>query len=331
MKLIRLLGTSPAVIGTPSEQIGFQASEEYTSRISSPHPHGSQAHNVSPLRKGSSPGDADKKAGFESDLSSRLDSTSDAGPESELEDENTIHIDAPGRRISRIYGGAGHLESTEDLGPHTGSGGEGDGIHDEHGYGAPILASDEVAKEPFGWELQPAVSPLHESGGSAYYDDHNLHLRSGSASSSRPTSRPGSIHAGLPGIRLPSDRPLEALDEYEPLFSEGDEEGGKISGEKLPATSDKLKRPGLKVSLVTSRSNQNANSLRTVNFQVRISGKILRTAYNTPPWFPPRSYLKIRKRVQGASTQRRLRRPSRPLPGDRRNWLRRSPKTRRAS
>ena len=253
------LGHTSAVMGTPSEQIGFQASQEYASRMSSPRPHSSgyhvahsntsQTHVDSPLRKESSASETAGRAEFEKTLSRSLHAPSDTALESEMEDEDTIHVDEPGRRINKIYGGAGLLESTEDLGPHTGNGGEEDGIHDELGYGAPILASDEVAKEPFGWELQPAVSPLNERRGSALYDEQSIHPRSASASSlsgSRPTSRPGSIHGNVPGLRLPSDRPLEDLDEYEPLFP--DEKAESVSVKKPSTVADKLKRPEMKVS-----------------------------------------------------------------------------------
>jgi hypothetical protein len=312
-------------MGTPSEQIGFQASEEYTSRMSSPRPlswalHAaqsstSQAHVDSPLRKESSAGHIERKEYFEGALSKKLEGRLDAGPESEIEDEDTIHVDAPARRISKIYGGVGHLDSTEDLGP--GSGGGEDGIHDEHGYGAPILASDEVAKEPFTWELQPAVSPLNESRSSAY-DDYNLPPRSGSASSSRTPSRPGSIHGGLPGIRLPSDRPLEALEEYEPLFSEETEEDEGDAPNKRPLTAaDKLKRP--KVSFFYLLYMHKANDFRTVNSQVEISGKTLQIAYNTPPRYQRLNCQRTRKRTQGSSQSGRARHLSKPLPENRKS------------
>jgi hypothetical protein len=238
-------------MGTPTEQIGFQASEEYTSRMSSPRPQASALHLTqsntsdthveSSLRKESFPTDAPGKTEFEKTLSRSLHAPSDTALESEIEDEDVIHVDPPSRRISKIYGGAGALDSTEDLGP----GAEEGGIHDELGYGAPILASDEVAKEPFGWELQPAVSPVNERRGSAY-DDNLYHTRSGSASSlagSRPSSRPGSIHGNLPGYHLPSSAPLEDLDEYEPLFPEDEK---KAAAAKPLTAADRLKRPELK-------------------------------------------------------------------------------------
>jgi hypothetical protein len=237
-------------MGTPTEQIGFQASEEYASRMSSPRPQSglhltqsntSDTHVDSPLGKESFPTDASGKNEFEKTLSKGFRAPSGAALESETDDDDVIHVDPPSHRVSKIYGGAGHMESSEDLGP----GSEDNGIHDEHGYGAPILASDEVAKEPFGWELQPAVSPLNERRGSAY-EDSAYHNRSGSASSlagSRPTSRPGSIHGTLPGFHSTST-PLENLDEYEPLFPE--EEKRAASTSKPLTAADRLKRPELK-------------------------------------------------------------------------------------
>jgi hypothetical protein len=243
-------------MGTPTEQIGFQASEEYTSRMSSPRPqpsglhltqsNTSETHVESPLRKESFPTDTTGKTEFEKTLSRSLHTPSDTALESEIEDDDVIHVDPPSHRVSKIYGGTGHIESTEDLGPGSHNGGESDGIHDERGYGAPILASDEVAKEPFGWELQPAVSPVTERRGSGY-EDYAHHNRSGSASSlagSRPSSRPGSIHGNLPGFQLPASTPLEDLDEYEPLFPEDEKKAASIP--KPLTAADRLKRPELK-------------------------------------------------------------------------------------
>lgn len=237
-------------MGTPTEQIGFQASEEYASRMSSPRPQSglhltqsntTDTHVDSPLRKESFPAEASGKSEFEKTLSKDLRAPSGGALESETDDDDVIHVDPPSHRVSKIYGGAGHMDSTEDLGP----GSVDNGIHDEHGYGAPILASDEVAKEPFGWELQPAVSPLNERRPSAH-EDSAYHNRSGSASSlagSRPTSRPGSIHGALPGFHSAST-PLENLDEYEPLFPEDEKKAASTS--KPLTAADRLKRPELK-------------------------------------------------------------------------------------
>ncbi|PVH83139.1 hypothetical protein DL98DRAFT_585853 [Cadophora sp. DSE1049] len=231
------------LIGTPSEQVGFQASEEYASRMSSPRPQSgyhvshsntSDTHVDSPLRKESSAAEPSNKAEFEKTLSRSLHAPSDTTLESEAEDD-VIHVDNPGRRSSRVYG-ADHAESTEELERQMSHGGDEE-------YSAPILASDEVAKEPFGYNLEPAVSPLNERRG---YEEGNFHYRSGSASSannSRPSSRPGSIHGVMPGLRLPG-APLEDLDEYEPLFPE--EEKNTASKEKPLTAADRLKRPELK-------------------------------------------------------------------------------------
>jgi hypothetical protein len=250
-------GTSPAVMSTPTEDVGFLASEEYTSRISSPHPQSaehhhktpsnhSQTHVDSPLSRESIPTEATAKSDL---LGAQIPSPGVENVlESEVEDDDIVHIDPQERRTSTVYGLAGQMESTESLGRHGGTPGEGDEFFNEHGYSAPILAADEVAKNPFGYELQPAVSPMHERSVTEppYY-------RSGSASSSRPSSRPASIHGGIAGIRFQSDfdrdshhTPLEDLDEYEPLFPEDEKKGASGAKGKHPTVADKLNRPDLK-------------------------------------------------------------------------------------
>lgn len=229
------------------------ASEEYTSRINSPssatyyhkaHSNHSQTHVESPLRKASFPVDTEAKDTFEKTKESQiLRSRSEYALESETEDDE-IHINAPTARISK-YSGNGYDPPTEDLGPHGGNTEAEGGWIEETGYGVPILASDEVAKEPGSEYLQPAVSPVQERRGSAYYagvdldapasymSGHRNGSRSGSATNSRPSSRPGSVHGTLPGLsrftshdeREDIHTPLEDVDEYEPLFPE--EEGEK--------------------------------------------------------------------------------------------------------
>lgn len=195
----------------------------------------SQTHVDSPLKYESSNVHDASKSELERQMAQKLAAGSDDALDSE--DDDIVHVDAPAERISKINGGAGHAESTESLGPQN-------GFVDEHGYDAPILASDEVAKEPFGYELQPAVSPRHERRPSQFGDELSLYkTRSGQASQSN--SRPGSIH-GLPALRQEFDghsTPLEDLEEYEPLFPEDD---GKKVAEPI-TTADKLKsRPDLK-------------------------------------------------------------------------------------
>ncbi|KAL8665106.1 MAG: hypothetical protein Q9202_002506 [Teloschistes flavicans] len=169
--------------------------------------------------------------------------------DSETEDDYVLHIDAPAVRKDKI-GGNGYDPPTEDLGPHGGNTEALGGYIEEKGYGVPILASDEVAKETGMEYLQPAVSPAQERRGSSYYSGMDSEApplyqsglryssRSGSASNSRPTSRPGSrqgsrpgsIHGTLPGLsrfvshdeREDMHTPLEDVEEYEPLFPDDD-------------------------------------------------------------------------------------------------------------
>jgi hypothetical protein len=305
------------MIGTPTEQIGFQAAEEYASRMSSPRPQSgyhvshsnlSDTHVESPLRKESNAEAADKKE-FERTLSRSLHAPSDVSlSESEYEGEDTIHVDSRARRISQIYGATGHLESVEDLEPNA---------EDDEEYGAPILASDEVAKEPFGWDLQPAVS--HRRG--SHQDDSFYHLRTGSASSltnSRPSSRPGSIHGNIPGLRMTESTPLEDLEEYEPLFPE-DEKSGTAMKKPLTAA-ERLKRPELKVRLHYSVILIVANMyFRTGSSPVKMYGKIPRIVCNTQL----RSRrLNCRRRLKMAPSLRRTR--SKPGLGNKKSLLRKN-------
>ena len=101
---------------------------------------------------------------------------------------------------------------------------------------------------PLDYELQPAVSPMHERSVT-----EPPHYRSGSASSSRPSSRPTSIHGGIAGIRFQSDfdrdshhTPLEDLDEYEPLFPDDEKKGASGTKGKQLTVADNLNRPDLK-------------------------------------------------------------------------------------
>lgn len=241
------------------------ASEEYTSRIHSPtsstyhgkaHSNHSQTHVESPLRKASFPVDVESKDAFEKSKEPNASrSQSEYALESETEDDE-VHVKAPASRSSK-YTGNGYDPPTEDLGQHGGNTDAEGGWIEETGYGVPILASDEVAKEPGSEFLQPAVSPMQERRGSNYYSGvdsdappsyqsgHRNSSRSGSASNSRPSSRPASIHGSLPGLsrftthdeREDMHTPLEDVDEYEPLFPEDDDKEGR----QIPAN-DRFKR-----------------------------------------------------------------------------------------
>ena len=221
------------------------------------HSNHSQTHMESPLRKSSFPVDADAKAAFDEakETQRAAPNRSDSALESETEDDE-IHVDAPAHRISK-YTGNGYDPPTEDLGPLGGNTDAEGGWIQETGYGVPILASDEVAKEPGSEYLQPAVSPAQERRGSAHYAGYDSdapsthpsgyrnHSRPTSASNSRPSSRPASIHGSLPGLsrfvsldeREEMHTPLEDVDEYEPLFPEDE-----CKGSGLSTMADKKKR-----------------------------------------------------------------------------------------
>ena len=247
----------------PNEQIGYIASEEYASRISSPrhptsnyhkkaHSNHSQSHVESPLRKASFPVEV---SGQDELLNGKgvyhgQRGFSEQALESETEDEDVIHIDPPEIRTSKLTGN-GYDPPTEDLGPHGGNTDSQGGWIEERGYGVPILASDEVAKEPGFEYLQPAISPAQERRGSAYHagidSEVPLSYQSGyrhgslpgSANSSRPTSRPGSIHGTLPNLsrftshddREDMHTPLEDVEEYEPLFPDEESKQKKPHGQ----------------------------------------------------------------------------------------------------
>ncbi|KAI9675554.1 MAG: hypothetical protein M1822_008907 [Bathelium mastoideum] len=248
------MAASPNVLSVPNEEIGYRASEEYASRTTSPLPpsssfhrprtSGSQTYAESPLRETSFPiNDAGRRK------SSR---TSDSAVDT---DDETVHVDPPSHPGSKIHGG-GYDPPTEDLGPQGGNTEERGGWIVEKGEGVPILASDEVAKNPEAEYMQPAVSPELERVGSNYAgvdSDGHLHHQGGWRSSSRPTSRPSSrpssVHGAPPSLSRfvthedyeGGGTPLEEIEEYEPLFPE-DEKDDK----KRPMTqADKLKRPDL--------------------------------------------------------------------------------------
>jgi hypothetical protein len=253
--VLRYLGTSQNIAGLPNEQIGYIATEEYASRMSSPRPQSatyqkkthsnhSQTHVESPLREAAQLDGVEKDNLDQSkDALTPLQPPSEHTVEDEANEPEVIHIDPPEHFTSDI-GGGGYDPPTEDLGPRGGTTQSDGGWTEERGYGVPILASDEVSKEG-NWEyLQPAVSPAQDRRGSSYYTGVDSDVppsnyggfrygsRPGSATSSRPTSRPVSIHGTLPGLsrytshddREDQHKPLENVAEYEPLFPDDEDE-----------------------------------------------------------------------------------------------------------
>lgn len=241
-----------AGIATPNEQIGYLATEEYTSRINTPtsyvtkaHYNHSQTHLESPLRKASIADEVDPKDTFEKPKESYPFTQSESerpveggSEEDEIHVDDEIHIDDPAVRHGSTTA-TGYDPLTEDLGPN-GVNTDAEGLWvDETGYGVPILAADEVAKEPESEYLHPAVSPVQERRGSSYISAQDLDVpqfqlgyRNNSGPNSRASSRPASVHGGpLPNLarftshdeREETHTPLEDVDEYEPLFPEDQE------------------------------------------------------------------------------------------------------------
>lgn len=120
-----------------------------------------------------------------------------------------IHVDEPGRRKSVIF--------SDSESP-------GSDAESERPYTAPILAEDEVAKDPSPYAYQPAVEPGPERRGSAFEMEEPT---------SRPTSRPASLYKE-PSFEIRST-PLEDVEEYEPLFDEDDKA-------KKPTAEEKIKK-----------------------------------------------------------------------------------------
>lgn len=237
------------MIGTPGEDIAWGATDEYTTRWSSPKP--------SPLptagRRKRSSGDNQPLA--QSPLRRRSYGFPEGRSSNEAieNDDEVIHVDASERRYNKVTGG-GAADNTLDLGPRGGNTEEKGGWFDEQGYGTPILASDEVLKRPGSAFMQPAVDPEaseHYDYENDQYDNSRSNSRRNSLRApSRPSSRPNSMHGEYHGGNLHRfishdehhgsglHTPLEEIEEYEPLIPEDQEESPK------PKPKSK-KRPGL--------------------------------------------------------------------------------------
>jgi len=236
---LTITGTNPKSIAIPPDAIGYKASEEYASRLSSPRPQSlqkartqsvGQVHAESPLHK----------ASFPTELQDDLE-----------QDENVIHIDPPAHNHSKYHSG-GYDPPKDDLGPHGGNTARLGGWISEEGSGTPILASDEISKNPAAEYMQPAISPELERTGDGDYmggmdSHHNPAYQSGyrDRSRSRPRSRPTSFHESHGLTRWASHgiegtgTPLEDVEEYEPLFKDDDKEAKPITA------ADRFKRPQL--------------------------------------------------------------------------------------
>ncbi|WPH02036.1 Hypothetical protein R9X50_00489100 [Acrodontium crateriforme] len=223
------MGANRAMIGTPTQEIAFEATDLYAQRMCSPKP------SPLPLGEKKRPGSSDAQPAVESPLRRTSFPINDRRGSSALdsEDDNVYHIDPQHTKRGNKITGGGEADAKMDLGRTGGSIAEEDGHIDGRDEGAPILASDEIVKRPGSAFQQPAVTPeMHHD---EFYDsDHyNESRRSSLKPPSRPSSRPGSNQSGGyhggPLHRYISHEeqhgsgmgtPLEEIEEYEPLFPE---------------------------------------------------------------------------------------------------------------
>lgn len=236
------------MVGTPTHEIAFSATQEYTSRMNSP------KASPAPLSSRAKRPSSDSPAAVESPLRKSFPFNEKSQEEAAVDDDGTIHVDEAEFRANKVTGG-GPQDGAIDLGPRAGNTEDEGGWFDERGDGMPILASDEVIKRPGSAYMQPAVNPEphHEDD---YYDHYDSDQgrpdsrRSSLRVPSRPTSRPNSMHGEYHGGNLHRfishedhhgsgmGTPLEEIEEYEPLFPED---------EKAPVKPKPkgLTRPGL--------------------------------------------------------------------------------------
>ncbi|KAJ5095457.1 hypothetical protein NUU61_004813 [Penicillium alfredii] len=213
------IGTSPAMTGTPEEEVGYLASDEYMHRMVSPPPdghHTSQPAVESPLRQMSFPAsEIQPKDAPGSSL--RHGRTSSHGHH----EGEVIHVDDPIHHLHHPDG----FTPTPALEEHTP---EDEEPPEEE---EPILAADEVRPESA--YLHPAISPTFEHRGS--FDEDRS--RTPSVSHSRSNSRSASAQGARPLLTRWDSRepredihtPLEDVEEYEPLFPEEEKKEPPVS------------------------------------------------------------------------------------------------------
>ncbi|KAJ5135146.1 uncharacterized protein N7515_004424 [Penicillium bovifimosum] len=200
------LGTSPAVVGTPEEEVGYIASDEYMHRIVSPAPDvrlETQPSIESPLRQMSFPSEASEKQPTASSLRHRRSSSHS------FREGGVIHVDDPMHPLHHPDGFAPTPAPEEN-----------ESALENEEEEEPILAADEVRPESA--YLHPAVSPTFDRR-SSFEDDGRS--RTSSITHSRSQSRSTSAQGQFPVLTRYDSRddthtPLEDVEEYEPLFPE---------------------------------------------------------------------------------------------------------------
>ncbi|KAJ5541510.1 hypothetical protein N7494_006586 [Penicillium frequentans] len=199
-------GTSPDVQGTPEEEVGYLASDEYMHRMASPPPDNrldSQPTIESPLRQMSFPASEIEPQNAPASPLRHVRSRSHGNHV----DNDIIHVDNPKHPLHHPDGFAATPAQDEPT----------VAIEERFEEDEPILAADEARPESA--YLHPAVSPTRGS------FDEEYRSRTPSVSHSRSNSRSASAQ-GVPNLTRFDSRemhddnhtPLENVEEYEPLF-----------------------------------------------------------------------------------------------------------------
>ncbi|KAJ5158496.1 uncharacterized protein N7500_008147 [Penicillium coprophilum] len=217
------LGTSPTVVGTPEEEVGYIASDEYIHSIASPPLDArleSQPAVESPLRQMTFPSEGAQKQTTASPLRHRRSSSHGH------REGGVIHVDDPMHPLHHPDGFA-PTPALEDHEPTY------ENAEEEE---EPILAADEIRPESA--YLHPAVSPTFDRRAS-FEDDGRSRTPS---VHSRSNSRSASAQGQFPVLtrydsREDTHTPLEDVEEYEPLFPEDD-----AQKEKTVSAADRFKK-----------------------------------------------------------------------------------------
>ncbi|KAL1953168.1 hypothetical protein VTO42DRAFT_3428 [Malbranchea cinnamomea] len=213
------LGTSSEFLGTPDEEVGYIATEELASRLTSPPPRRqesarSQPPEQSPLHK------AETVPAREETGETQSATESGRG-------EVEIHISEP---LHHQHHPDGFVPGVVEQEPcDSNQVGQDDGDVDD----VPILAADEAV--PGVKHMQPAISPNIERRPSSVGPEG--HERPKSSASSRQSHRFTSSTRFNSQLEEHEDHQLEDVEEYEPLFPEEDD--------KAPTPEDRLKQSSI--------------------------------------------------------------------------------------
>ncbi|KAJ5950745.1 uncharacterized protein N7479_009158 [Penicillium vulpinum] len=258
------IGTSPTVVGTPEEEVGYIASDEYIHLIASPPPDArieSQPAVESPLRQMSFPSEATQTKPTANLRHRRSSSHSQR-------EGGVIHVDDPMHPLHHPDGFAPTPATEENESTYENA------VEDDE----PILAADEVRPESA--YLHPAVSPTFDR--RASFEDEGR-SRTPSVTHSRSNSRSASAQGQFPALtrydsREDAHTPLEDVEEYEPLFPEEDAKK-ESAADRFKKRPDTLKHrfPSQDIWEDTPNSLQLQATVTTPDLPKRDSSEIFET------------------------------------------------------